>query len=446
MRPLMLALLFALTSAEVAANADEMVSSLVGGYCRIGKYMPVVLKHGGASDVLVEVDAALPVHIRGVMGTTSVVPILTISPPSGIVNIRSDRGSYAHTMPLRVLTESEKLVGLIGNTSAKDVQFLFPNKQIIPVKIDPTLLSCGTLAAWEVLDAIACDLGPIPEDASIRTLLGCGIALAVRSPAPPDDRWPWQPSGDWWALQHDPIGPTTALSESANAPVPGWPPRRSIYAPFMAVGFGLVMAFGALTAWRVPMRFLKIAGVIVAVLALSGGILCGGIYGWSQQLPAQHEAEGTVAYFSGGLLQHDFWEYRSPVRSDGTVSCACFRGTRQVRGKSSRIATRPILASAEQAIRQKLMLEVDALGEPQQWTARLQHGEKLALVTRQVEPWPFPPPLVKRISIYSTNTDSPLQPLVRQAYITLGVRVVGQGYPRTDKKNGFAEVFLERSR
>jgi hypothetical protein len=141
------------------------------------------------------------------------------------------------------------------------------------------------------------------------------------------------------------------------------------------------------------------------------------------------------------MLQHDFWEYRSPARTDGVVSCECLLDTSQPRDRWARVATRPVLAFPQQAIQQQLTLEVDAAGEPQQWTARLRAVEKLAFVTRLVDPYPG-----KDYSVYSTTIDSPLAPLVRDAYTSPGVFVTGQGYPRTDTKHGFAEVFLERGR
>jgi hypothetical protein len=174
------------------------------------------------------------------------------------------------------------------------------------------------------------------------------------------------------------------------------------------------------------------------VLAVSLALI-GIIVGWSRQSPAQYKAEGTVAFFSGGMLQHDFWEYRTPARTDGAVTCECFLDTRQPRDRWARVGTRPVLAIPDQAIQQQLRLEVDAAGEPQQWTARLGAGEKLAFVTRLVDPNPW-----KDYSVYSTTIDSPLAPLVFEAYAGPGVRVTGQGHPRTDTAHGFAEVFLER--
>jgi hypothetical protein len=387
--------------------------------------------------------AVRPVQLRAASGATVVVPVLMIGQPSGAVKVRSDRGQQALTLPFRVLSENEKLVGVIGGVPANDVQFLFPNQQVIPLRLAPFRPLPGTRGAWAVLDAIVCDTGPIPgaNDAAIRELLGCGIALAVRSPQPPDDRWPWLQRGDWWVLQNEPVGPATVLSESALLPVRGWSPSKSIRARVIPVGFGLVMAIGALTAFRVRNRIFRLGGAIIFALASFGIFIA-----WPQRLPLQHKAEGVVACFTRGMVQHDFWEYYAPARTDGAVSCACLLDTKQPRNQWSRVATRPMLKSAEQASRQKLTLEVDAAGEPQHWSAHLEPGEKLALVTRMADPWPVTTPLAARISLYSTTVDTPMQSVVRDAYLAPGVHVIGQGYPRTDIEHGFAEVFLERDR
>jgi hypothetical protein len=294
----------------------------------------------------------------------------------------------------------------------------------------------GTWAAWEVLDAIVHGSGSVPgaDDAATRALLGGGTSLVVRSPQPPDSRWPWSQRGDWWILRHNPLGPGTLASESAYLPVRGWPSHPGASSALQIIGFGILMMVGALTAWRERNRFFRWSGVLAVSLALIGIVL-----GWPKRGPAQYEVEGTVAFFNDGLLQHDYWEYRSPGKTDGVVSCECLLDTRQPRERWARVATRPVLAFPEQAIPQQLTLEVDVAGEPQKWTARLGPGEKLAFVTRLVDPYPG-----KGYSPYSTTIDSPLAPLVREAYLVPGVYLTGQGYPRTDKEYAFAEVFLER--
>ena len=65
-------------------------------------------------------------------------------------------------------------------------------------------------------------------------------------------------------------------------------------------------------------------------------------------------------------------------------------------------------------------------------------SEAFAFLTRVVDSRHFEPsPLFDR-------TDSPMHALVRAAYAGPGVRVLGQGAPRTDVENGFAEVFVMR--
>jgi hypothetical protein len=93
-------------------------------------------------------------------------------------------------------------IRLTSNWDAKSAVFVqrFPPVEMpcrsiaeVSVMLDPTRPLSGTWAAWDVLDAIVCGSGPIPgaEDAAMRALLGGGTSLLVRSPLPPDDRWPW---------------------------------------------------------------------------------------------------------------------------------------------------------------------------------------------------------------------------------------------------------------
>lgn len=154
--------------------------------------------------------------------------------------------------------------------------------------------------------------------------------------------------------------------------------------------------------------------------------------------PTQYEAQGTVAVCGGGLLQHDFWGYLAPAGDVSAVSCPFFQLANQQPERFAHIATRPVLSTPEQAQRQGVTLEVDASGKPARWAARLQRDETLAFLTRMVdsEAAEIRPP--------AATTDSPLQPLAREAYEAPGVRVIGEGYPRTDVPYGFVEVFLKR--
>ncbi len=136
MRPVVLALLLIAALEVLPVHADAVLSSLVGGYCRIGKYTPVEVKHNGTSEFRIEVVGALPVHVRAGPRATSVVPVLTIAQPTGVVTIHSAGDTRVEVLPFRVVSDAEMLVGIIGIARAEDVQYLFPNKQLISIFLD----------------------------------------------------------------------------------------------------------------------------------------------------------------------------------------------------------------------------------------------------------------------------------------------------------------------
>ena len=446
MRPLVLAILCITVFDAVPTSADVTLSSPVQGFCRIGEYTPVEIIHDGASDVLIEADGALPVRCYGGTGSSVVVPLMVISEPTGTVKLHVAEGMQVVSMPWRVLAENEVLIGVIGDISASDVQFLFPDKQLIPVKLDPLRPLPGTRGAWEVLDAIVCDLDSIPgaDRHTIRTTLGCGITLAVRSSQAPDDHWPWVQSGKWWVLQYEPFGPPTALLESAYAWMQNWAPRASIHTRVTLVICPLLVVISVLLAVLVRKRFVMFGSVIVAVTAL---IWFSHVW---RHLPTQYEAQSVVACFTEGLIQHDFWHYLVRAGREERVSFPCFLDLRVVPSdKRTRIATRPILTSADQEFPQRPTLEVDAAGEPQRWTVGLERGQQIAFMTRVVDP--RIPPSKKEFEPHFTAIDTPVLRLVRDAYMAPGVRTLGQGPPSgpgrdTHPVTGFAEVFLWRDR
>lgn len=403
--------------------------------------MPVRVTAGPAQRLWIEGDGIVPVAIdAGGLPTDAVVPLLVVGTPA-VLSVRDEAGTpRSFPLHLRPLAHDQRLIGTLGD-AAGAADHLFPGASHVLIRLDPAQPLRGTPAAWEVLDAIACDGGP-PPGATVttyRTLLGCGVVFAVRSPMPPDDPRQWRPSwerrGRWWVLGHQPLGPTSALTAAAYAPVRAWRPGPSIRTPAAIVGLGIVVVLAAVAGWPVRRRPVRIAGAVIAVAATVGGLVA-----WSRQQPTQYEAHGTVAVVGGGRLQHDFWEYRAPAGGGAVVSCPCLLDTRQARDAWSHVAARPMLTSPEQASRQGLTLEVDRVGEPRRWTARLRRGEKLAFLTRVVDPdYSGPPP-------FPAATDSPLHALVGEAYLGPGVRVLGQGHPRTDVPEGFAEVFVTRDR
>jgi hypothetical protein len=94
--------------------------------------------------------------------------------------------------------------------------------------------------------------------------------------------------------------------------------------------------------------------------------------------------------------------------------------TRQPRANWAHFPTRPMMTSAQQAVRQKLRLEVNDAGDPLRWTAEVSRGEKVVFVTRVVDP-------LRELSPVFKTVDTPMERVAREAYMGLGVVILGQG-------------------
>src|SRR5262249_2068658 len=168
----------------------------LNGYHRRGRYLPLRVTAEAAKRLWVEGHGLVPVTIDpGGHPTDTVVPLLVIGTPAA-VSVRDEQGNRrSFPLPFRPLAPGQRLIGTLGDVGDAAEQ-LFPGQAHLPIRLDPPDPLRGTPAAWEALDAIVCDGGPLP-DATVttyRTLLGGGLVFAVRSPQAPQDPWQWGPA------------------------------------------------------------------------------------------------------------------------------------------------------------------------------------------------------------------------------------------------------------
>ena len=387
-------------------HADTTLTLPLDGYYRVGRYMPV----------LVDADGPVEIRAEGLLTTRVEKPARPVVVP--VLMLDRDLEDAGFSTTLKPLSDEERLVGVIG-LATPDVGGLFPGREVISIRLDLSQPSPGAPITWEALDAIVCGGDFSGVDAGLyRALLGSNVVFAVHSGSVPDPLYPWRREGEWWVLRHESLGPREPISSAAYLPISGWTPGASARTRMLVLLTGVVFAIGAVGATLMRSRragVAALAGVVVVATIGTGA--------WARASRVK-SVESAVITLSEALTQHDLWSYRF---SDVAAGCSFdFFGN-----------TRPILFSLEQARTQDVSLECDARGVPKRITARLGRGQKLACMSRIVEPTkleshPVTPP-----------ADSPMLPLVRQAYLAPGVRVLGQ-VDQDEAEGAWPAIVLDR--
>lgn len=389
------ALMFLVWAASVSAQV--VASFPLEGHYRAGKYMPVRVvgvNSGGA--VTFGGHGILSTEMRANGEVNAITPVLILNDSATALKL----GGHEVEQPLRALEENERLVGLAGVESS-DWGDLFPEKSIIPIHLDMNGRLVEPAAAWEALDGL--ELSPAAmarlNDAQIGALLAGGTTLRVRSAGAPDQRWPWEKSGDGWMLRPQIIGPHGVVEPDGYSPTyvwergwPGWM-RRSI------VGIGAIFAIlaAAVLLWKSHRRLAMFVALCTAGAA-------GFALWYDRQNPVLDKSSAVVVQHRT-LEQLDVWTWQSPLRP-AEIHYPFVPGAR------------PIFATLRQAESQNVQLHCTGDGTPQAFTYRLTPGQSQAMLIRVIRP---------KVRLGNLNSsDSAVDQLASDLYLRPGDRILGQ--------------------
>jgi hypothetical protein len=414
------------------ALADLSISLPLGPYYRPGKYIPVHV----TATVLEPSDSWVGVAADNVSGKATdlslgagrtsinlrqgridaVVPWLVLDGRAKRPRVFiEDRPEFVDGPELKLLGETERLVGWTTPDEPFARQLLGGAAKIIPVALDASDPIKGHPVSWEMLDAIILDATSATriDQAQLASLLACGVAVAVRSDTPPFPSWPWKRMGDYTVLRYEPVGPVTGgFHEDAYLPVTNWqagwpwPFRRRV---LLLAGVCCLLLLG-LTLWRPPLTPLW-AVLLVAIMLFGLGKW------WSTQLTIQQAAGEIVVFHEDGLTQTDDWTYQTSVTARDTT----------LRWSD---VSRPMTPDSIW-----VSLNCDVTGRPTEFFTHLPAKGTLAFLSRTVGPrGPRTPP--------AKPVTSPLAELVEKQYLPAGGRVTGQlpGAPQSAPAYGYVDV------
>ncbi|MDB5319687.1 MAG: hypothetical protein JWN40_1318 [Phycisphaerales bacterium] len=425
-------LLSLLLFASPFALAELSISLPLGPYYRPGKYIPVHVTASvlELSDAWVGVAAdnvsSKPTDLSLGAGRTSInlrqgridaiVPWLVLDGRAKRPRLFiEDRPEFVDGSELKLLEDSERLVGWTTPDEAFARQLLPGSPKIIPVALDPSEPIKGHAAAWEMFDAIILDATSAMrlDQAQLASLLACGVTVAVRSDTPPFPAWPWKRMGEYAVLQYDPVGPATAgFHKDVYLPVDNWqagwpwPFRRRV---LLLAAVSCLLLLG-LTLWRPPLTPLW-AVLLVAIMLFGIGKW------WNTQLAIQQAAGEIVVFNDDGLTQTDDWTYQTAVAARDTT----------LRWSD---VSRPMVADDIW-----VSLNCDVTGRPTEFFTHLPANRKVAFLARTVGPrGPRTPP--------AKPVTSPLAALVDKQYLQGGGQITGQlpGAPQSSPAVGYVDV------
>jgi hypothetical protein len=395
MKPNRLTPLLTLICFASSASAEVSVTLPLQGYYRIGRSMPVTIT-GPVDQLTISADGAIEITATDVSDRVT-VPLLVLE---RLGKIRTSGPGLPSTFlepTLIPLQEGDCLVACTTE-AFPFVRSMFPEKKII--RVDPILhKSLGTAKSWwGSIDLVIFDdresaHNQLERGSEIENLLSCGTAIAVRSTEPPDAKWPWVRSGDYWVLRHEIAGPRSALvDESVYEPISAWRPgasnaklRRTM---IIAAILGIAFLGASLLSRRKMLAIFLVALVAIAALAW-----------WQHQSSGVYSATGSIVVVDTKMVQRDTWFYQTtPV--DTEVSTP---------------ELNPVFTSPEQA---REMATKSTGGAEVTFNYHLRANHRFALLKRTIEPFDSG---VKPEALAA----SPMESLARSAYLQIGDRISG---------------------
>jgi hypothetical protein len=373
--------------------AGAAVGLPLDGYCRPGRFFPVVVDAADArASLVLSADGCLPTQIEPAGDSSRIVPMLAFGDPH---ELHWPGGS----LPLRSVAGNERLIGSAASDPPAD---LFPHTRLIPIHLDPADPLPGPPAVWETLDAIVLDAADFSriDDMHRSTWLAGGVTLVARGTRP-DARWPWQKHDGYWILRANIAGPHDDLiDDAAYAPTFTWQPGWSGRVCAQAVGAAAVLLLVILSVLLVGRGSPTAGGVVVALCLIAGGL----VIIWRRSLGSVDQAGGDVLIAGDHLLQRDSWVYQRAKES----------GEIQVPWTGS---THPILASLGGLAGSGMQLHASAIGQLR-FTYAGSPGHCLAFLRRQLLLEDIPPIL--------PGNRSPMQEAAKAMYLGPGLKVLGE--------------------
>ena len=394
--------------------ADDSVTLPLHGYYHPGKYMPVdvaVTPRSAAENSLnLTSPGSVWTFVRfegGRIDTT--VPWMPIDERARALEwyVPPRKGGAVVEPVLKPLDEHQRLVGYAGidAESARSVAAsIYPGDSLIAVPLNPAMPLPGSAAAWETLDAVVLDSAAAQRvgESRFANLVSSGVAFAIRGEAAPWPYWPWKREGLWQVLHFRPAGPSaSAYDEAIYEPVAswrsGWP--EEVRGGFMKllVVYSIVVLLLAL--WK-P-RFAAVGAVICS------GILLAGLSEWGKHRKPTQTVGGKVRLIGPGLTQDDDWAYQ--ISHQDTTSVIPWVNT-----------TRILFASAGQLDRSGARIVCYPSGDPDYVFYSLPAKTKIALLCRRCGPQ------APNVTAQETTVTSPLAPLIKEAYLRPGDRILGE--------------------
>jgi hypothetical protein len=394
-------------------HADSVTLPLEG-YYHPGRYMPVrvigdpVAGKPNAIVVRGVETVYATVNSRSGEKIDATVPLMSIDVQTGHLSwqwlYQAGRDVYP---ALRPLGDRQRLVGyasVFAQDAAKMAGEIYPGCEAIEERLNAAQPLPGMPACWEALDLVATD-GPTMQridEQHISSLLGAGVAFAVKADKPPLPHWPWKRAANgWWTLRYIPAGPAAATYNArAYAPVAGitegWAP--SMRRRYLLEGCGFVVVMLLLALWR-P-RYIVVMGILV-----TGAVAVAMLY-WHQWQRPLRAVEGKIRVVTPDMTQDDDWAF--------------FIAPEETFSRNRWVDTMKLVLPAPGALQgMEARVECFSNGDPDVLAFNILPHGKAAVLCRHCGP---------QASSISPNplNPSPLERLVKDQYLTPGDTIVGQ--------------------
>lgn len=408
--PLPLRLVFVLLCwlALPAWAADVRVTLPLEGLFRPGSYMPVrveVREADESAPLRLFTEGAVPTEVAiSNRRADGIVPMLMLEGGARQLRWAIGEQSGAAELPLRALGAGQRLVGGASTADPTLGGRLFPEAEVIAVRIDAADLLRAEPGAWQALDALVVGADLLMLD-RVEHFAAAGVAIVIDSDDVPQtaNALRWEVLDGHRVLRPGLLGPRRAgVLPAAFAPVQGWRAEMPGALRMRLLLYGLLLAIVLLGAALVRGR-LGVAMFVVAALLATWWLH----RWWHGTSPLLNRVGGVLVLSDGGAGQYDAWTYQSA-------------GTR-VAGQQPWVLpiTWPFLEQERDRQMADLRLECAHDGRPLRFLYNMWPGGRIAFLTRSISvnlPSNGPAPI---------PGSSPMDRLAQRLYVSPGYTIGG---------------------